>query len=198
MAQKPTGPSLLALRWLGIVAAPATLALAFLWAGGSFSADRISQNRLMGELHNAGSYGHGFRRAHAKGVCVSGWFDASGKAVHLSQAAVLHEQHVPVIGRFALGVGQPYAPDSGATVRSMALRFMPLDAPEWRTGMNDPPVLPLRDAQDASDFFTAQQLNPLTGKPDPARIKAFDVAHPWLKAAAAENKRRFIFIRVFG
>lgn len=192
MAQKPAGSSKLGLRWLGIVAAPTTLALAFLWAGGCFSPNRVTQNRLMGELHNAGSYGQGFRRAHAKGVCVSGWFDASGKAVPLSQAAVFHEQHVPVIGRLALGVGQPYAPDSVATVRSMALRLMPPNAPEWRTGMNDPPVLPLRDAQDASDFFAAQQIDPVTGKPDPARVKAFGMAHPWLKAAAEANKHRFI------
>lgn len=183
---------MLALRWLGIIAAPTTLALAFLWAGGCFSPNRVTQNRLMGELHNAGSYGHGFRRAHAKGVCVSGWFDASGKAVHLSQAAVFHEQHVPVIGRFALGIGQPFSPDSAATVRSLALRFTPLNAPEWRTGMNDPPVLPLRDAHDASDFFASQQIDPLTGRPDPARTKAFGVTHPWLKAAADENAHRFI------
>lgn len=193
MDQKPAGPSMLALRWLGVVAVPTALALAFLWAGGGFSPDRVTQNRLMAELHNAGSYGHGFRRAHAKGGCVSGWFDASGDAAaHLSQAAVFHERHVPVIGRFALAVGQPYAPDSATTVRSMALRLMPPDAPEWRTGMNDPPVLPLRDARDASDFFASQQIDPATGKPDPARTKAFGVTHPWLRPAAEENARRFI------
>lgn len=192
MAQKPAPLSIPALRWLGIGAVPAALALAFLWAGGCFSPGRVTQNRLMGELHNAGSYGHGFRRAHAKGVCVSGWFDASGDASRLSRAAVFHEQHVPVIGRFALAVGLPYAPDSAATVRSMALRFMPPDAPEWRTGMNDPPVLPLRDAHDVSDFFTAQQIDPATGKPDPAQVKAFGATHPWLRSAADANAHRFI------
>ncbi|GBR09343.1 catalase family peroxidase [Gluconobacter frateurii] len=192
MLQKPTRPAMLALRWLGVGAGPTALALAFLWAGGCFSPARVTQNRLMGELHNAGSYGHGFRRAHAKGVCVSGWFDASGDAAHLSQAAVFHEQHVPVIGRFALAVGQPYMPDSGTTVRSMALRFMPPDAQEWRTGMNDPPVLPLRDARDVSDFFASQQIDPATGKPSPARTKAFGLTHPWLKSAAEKNAHRFI------
>lgn len=192
MVQKLAGPSMLALRWLGVLAIPAALALAFLWAGGCFSPARVTQNRLMGELHNAGSYGHGFRRAHAKGICVSGWFDASGDASHLSRAAVFHEQHVPVIGRFALAVGQPYTPDSAAIVRSMALRFMPADAPEWRTGMNDPPVLPLRDARDVSDFFASQEIDPATGKPSPARTKAFDMTHPWLKSAAEEDAHRFI------
>ncbi|KXV44378.1 catalase family peroxidase [Gluconobacter roseus] len=192
MAQKPARPPMLVLRWLSVVAGPAALALAFLWAGGCFSPGRVTQDRLMGELHDAGSYGHGFRRAYAKGVCVSGWFDASGDASHLSRAAVFHEQHVPVIGRFALAVGQPYAPDSAVTVRSMALRLMPPDAPEWRTGMNDPPVLPLRDARDVSDFFASQQIDPATGKPDPARMKAFGMTHPWLKSAADENTHRFV------
>ncbi|WP_418610331.1 catalase family peroxidase [Gluconobacter cerinus] len=192
MDQKYAGSLTTAARWFGVIAAPAALALAFLWAGGCFSPDRVTQNRLMGELHNAGSYGHGFRRAHAKGVCVSGWFDASGDAAHLSRAAIFHEQHVPVIGRFALGVGQPYAPDNAATVRSMALRFMPRDAPEWRTGMNDPPVLPLRDAHDVADFFASQQIDPATGKPNPSRANAFGATHPWLKSAAEENAHRVI------
>ncbi|MFT9019011.1 catalase family peroxidase [Acetobacter malorum] len=192
MAAKSTGPSGSALRWLGVAAAPAALALGFLWAGGWFSPHRVTQNRLMGELHDAGSYGHGFRRAHSKGVCVTGRFDASGAAASVSKAAIFHEQSVPVVGRFALGAGQPYVTDNPATVRSMALRFMPADAPEWRAAMNDPPVLPLRDAQDASDFFSSQRIDPATGKPDPARAKAFGAAHPWLQAAAEKNAHRVI------
>lgn len=55
MAQKPAPPPMLALRWLGVGAVPAALALAFLWAGACFSPGRVTQNRLMGELHDAGS-----------------------------------------------------------------------------------------------------------------------------------------------
>lgn len=192
MAEKSTGPSGSALRWLGVAVAPAALALGFLWAGGWLSPHRVTQNRLMGELHDAGSYGHGFRRAHSKGVCVTGRFDASGAAASLSNAAIFQEHSVPVVGRFALGAGQPYVTDNPATVRSMALRLMPTDAPEWRTAMNNPPVLPLRDAQDASDFFSSQRLDPETGKPDPARIKTFGATHPWLQDAADKNARRVI------
>lgn len=192
MAAKSTGPSRSALRWLGVAAAPAALALGFFWAGGWLSPNRVTQNRLMAELHDAGSYGHGFRRAHAKGVCVTGQFDASGAAASVSKAAIFREQSVPVVGRFALGAGQPYVADNPATVRSMALRFMPKDAPEWRAAMNDPPVLPLRDGQDVSDFFSSQRLDPATGKPDPARVQAFGATHPWLKAAAEKNAHRFV------
>lgn len=192
MAAKSTRPSRSALRWLGVAAAPAALALGFFWAGGWLSPSRVTQNRLMAELHDAGSYGHGFRRAHAKGVCVTGRFDASGAAASFSKAAVFREHSVPVVGRFALGAGQPYVADNPATVRSMALRFMPKDAPEWRAAMNDPPVLPLRNAQDVSDFFSSQRLDPATGKPNPARVQAFGATHPWLQAAAEKNAHRVI------
>lgn len=192
MAAKSTGPSRSALRWLGVAAAPAALALSFFWAGGWLSPNRVTQNRLMAELHDAGSYGHGFRRAHAKGVCVTGRFDASGAAASVSKAAIFREHSVPVVGRFALGAGQPYVADNPATVRSMALRFMPKDAPEWRAAMNDPPVLPLRDAQDVSDFFSSQRLDPATGKPDPARVQAFGATHPWLQAAVEKNAHRVV------
>ncbi|GAA4477174.1 catalase family peroxidase [Gluconacetobacter asukensis] len=192
MATKSSGPPGVALRWAGVVAAPAALALGFLWAGGGFSPHRVTQDRLMSEMHASGSYGHGFRRRHAKGVCVGGWFDASGTAAHLSDAAVFRERHVPVVGRFALAVGQPDVADNPATVRSMALRFMPPDAPEWRTGMNDPPVLALRDARDASDQFLTQRIDPSTGKPDPASMNGFLTNHPWLQKAADEIAHRFV------
>jgi catalase len=65
----------------------------------------------------------GFRRNHAKGVCVSGYFESNGRGVVLSKAAVFPVGRVPVIGRFALAGGQPYAADAPQTVRSMALLF---------------------------------------------------------------------------
>nr|WP_231888424.1 catalase [Acetobacter malorum] len=58
--------------------------------------------------------------------------------------------------------------------------------------MNNPPVLPLRDAQDVSDFFSSQRLDPATGKPDPARVQAFGATHPWLQAAAEKNAHRVV------
>ena len=65
----------------------------------------------------------GFRRNHAKGVCVSGYFDSNGRGVALSKAAVFRAGRVPIIGRFALAGGQPYVADAPQTVRSMALAF---------------------------------------------------------------------------
>ncbi len=44
----------------------------------------------------------GFRRNHAKGVCVTGWFESNGQAAVLSKAAVFKPGRIPVVGRFAL------------------------------------------------------------------------------------------------
>ena len=54
----------------------------------------------------------GFRRNHAKGVCISGYFDSNGRGVALSGAAVFPAGRVPIIGRFALAGGQPYVTDA--------------------------------------------------------------------------------------
>ncbi|VFB18505.1 protein SrpA [Pseudomonas fragi] len=49
----------------------------------------------------------------------------------------------PVVGRFALPSGNPYAPDSSVPIRSFALRFTQANGQQWRTGMNSMPVFPV-------------------------------------------------------
>jgi catalase len=74
--------------------------------------------------------------------------------------------------------GRPIKPDNPNVVRSMALHFTLPNGEVWRTAMNDTPVFPVRDAQGFYDNLIALKHDPATGKPDPARIKAFLEAHP--------------------
>jgi catalase len=127
----------------------------------------------------------GFRRNHAKGVCFTGWFDSDGSGEALSKAAVFRPGRTPVFGRFALAGGQPYAADGPAAVRSMAINFALRDGEVWRTGNNDIPVFSVRDAQGFYDQLAASRPDPKTGKPDPARMKAFLTAHPETARAMA-------------
>jgi catalase len=120
----------------------------------------------------------GFRRNHAKGVCVSGYFDSNGRGVALSKAAVFPPGRVPVIGRFALAGGQPYATDAPRTVRSMAILFKLPDGEEWRIGINNIPVFPVKTPQGFYDLLLASAPDPATGKPDPAKMNAFLAKHP--------------------
>ncbi len=131
--------SLLArLAAIGIVIA--SVVAAFAYVGGWFSPHRLTPARFIDTFEKVNGIHPGFRRNHAKGVCVTGFFDSNGDGVRLSKAVVFRRGRVPVIGRFALAGGNPYAPDSSGTVRSMALLFREPNGEQWRTGMNNIPV----------------------------------------------------------
>ncbi len=155
-----------------------SVAGAFACAGGWLSPDRLTQDRMMAAFQDANGIHAGFRRNHAKGICVTGWFESSGEAAALSKAAVFKPGHVPVVGRFALAGGMPFQTDGPATVRSMALRFLLPGAAEWRTGMNNIPVFPVNSARGFYEQLLASSPDPATGRPNPAGMKAFLAAHP--------------------
>jgi catalase len=164
---------------LGLIGAlMLSVAGAFAWTGGWLSPTRLTQDRMMAAFRDASGTHPGFRRNHAKGVCVTGWFESSGQAAALSKAAVFTPGRVPVVGRFALAGGMPFQTDAPATVRSMALRFLPPGGGEWRTGMNNIPVFPVNSARGFYEQLLASSPDPATGKPDPKKMKAFLAAHP--------------------
>jgi catalase len=163
---------------------------AFAYTGAWLAPHRLTQTDMMTAFQRVDGNHPGFRRNHAKGICVSGTFASSGLAVPISRAAVFRPGRVPVIGRFALAGGLPYQTDKPDTVRSMALRFLPPSGQEWRTGMNNIPVFAVNSAQGFYDQLLASTPDPATGRPDPAKIKAFFAAHPESSRAAAIIRQR--------
>ncbi len=151
---------------------------AFAYAGGWLSPHRLTQARMMAAFESAGGNHPGFRRNHAKGLCVTGWFESNGNAATLSKAAVFAPGRVPLIGRFALAGGMPFQADAPATVRSMALRFLPPGGGEWRTGMNNIPVFAVNSAQGFYEQLLASKPDPASGKPSPAAMQEFLARHP--------------------
>ena len=168
------------------------VAVLFAYVGGWLSPGRLTQDRMMTAFREANGSHPGFRRNHAKGVCVSGWFESSGQAVALSSATVFRPGRVPVIGRFALAGGMPFQADQPTTVRSLALRFMPSGGEEWRTGVNDIPVFPVNSARAFYEQLVASAPDPATGKPDPAKMDSFLASHPETRRAIALLKERAI------
>jgi catalase len=166
------------------------IVLAFGYVGGWLAPQRLTAQRLVNQLQaNAGVF-PGYRRNHAKGVCVAGYFDSNGQAQTYSVAQVFSPGRTPVVGRFAVPVGNPYAPDSAVPIRSLALRFTQANGQQWRTGMNSMPVFPVATPQAFYELLQAQQPDPSTGKPNPAKIGAFFASHPetaafgaWVKTA---------------
>jgi catalase len=151
---------------------------AFGYVGGWLSPKRLTQDRIIDALESTGGDHPGFRHNHAKGLCVTGWFESNGNAVALSKAAVFAVGRVPLVGRFALAGGMPSQADKPATVRSMALRFVAPGGQEWRTGMNNIPVFPVNSAQGFYEQLLASKPDPASGKPDPAAAQDFLARHP--------------------
>ena len=72
--------------------------------------ERLTPARFTDGFEEVNGVHPGFRRNHAKGVGVSGFFESNGNGVRLSKAAVFQPGRVPVIGRFSLAGGNPMPP----------------------------------------------------------------------------------------
>ena len=121
------------LRWAFIAGTVVAAGGAFAYVGGWLTPHRLTAARLVDELqHNGGGVHPGYRRNHAKGVCVAGYFEGNGKASAYSTASVFAVGRTPVVGRFAIPGGNPYAPDGSVPIRSLALRFNLPNGQQWR------------------------------------------------------------------
>ncbi|WP_083459424.1 catalase family peroxidase [Amantichitinum ursilacus] len=182
----PDAPVLRPALWIG-AAALAVLG-AYGAAAGWFSPQRLSPRRIINTFNaNFGEH-PGYRRNHAKGVCVLGYFEGNGSASSLSTAAVFGTTRTPVVGRFAVPGGNPGIADGSVPVRSMALQFSSPGGEQWRMGMNNAALFTVNTPQAFYQQLIATRPDPATGKPDPARVKAFYAAHPESAAALAWGK----------
>ncbi len=113
----------------------------------------------------------GYRRAHAKGVCVTGEFRANGNLSDIASTSLFEPGVTPFTGRFSIAGGNPYAPDLSSPVRSLALNFALSSTNQWRIAMNTPPVMAVTNPH---DFY--QQIVAI--KKGPEAVKAFFSEHP--------------------
>src|SRR5438105_14667691 len=130
-------------RFALIGVALAAVAGTFAYVGGWFTPNELTPARFTDGFEQVDGVHPGFRRNHAKGVGVSGFFESNGNGVRLSKAAVFRQGRVPVIGRFSLGGGQPDAADTPDAVRGLGLQCSLPDGELWRTAMINPPVFPV-------------------------------------------------------
>ncbi len=161
---------------IGVVLA--AVAATFAYVGGWFAPNALTPARFTDGFEHVNGVYSGFRRNHAKGVGVSGWFESNGNGVRLSKALVFRPGRVPVIGRVSLGGGQPYAADTLAAVRGLGLQFSLPNGEFWRTAMIHLPVFPFSTPEAFYEQMLASQPDPSTHKPDPAKVGAFLARHP--------------------
>lgn len=166
------------LRFAGIGVVILGLVGAFLYLGGWFSPHELTPARFVDGFEQADGIYSGFRRNHAKGVGVRGFFDGNGRGTRLSKAVVFRIGRVPVIGRFSFGGGDPHVNDSPDTVRGLGLQFSLPDGEQWRMAMVNLPVFPFNTPQAFYDNLVASVPDPNTHKPDPKKMAAFVASHP--------------------
>jgi catalase len=163
----------------------------FAYVAGYLTPRRLSANRIVDAMEATGGGPHeGFRRAHAKGICIGGTFLATPGARSLSAAAVFGGLPVPVTGRLAESPPDPYAADAAASVRSMALRLQPQGGAEWRMAMNDTLGQPVSTPQAFYESLVASRPDPGTGSPNPIKMGAYLQKHPETVAYAARMKAK--------
>jgi catalase len=184
----PPTPICVPCRLAAIGAVVVSLAAGFAYVAGWLTPERLTTHRII-DAFEANSGPHpGYRRNHAKGVCVVGHFESNGNGTAISSAEVFAQGVTPVVGRFAIPGGNPSAPDTSVPVRSMALQFSLADGEQWRTGMNSVPVFAVHTPEQFYQQLVAAKPDPATGKPDPAVLKAFYAANPETKPFQAWMK----------
>ena len=120
----------------------------------------------------------GERRNHTKGTCATGEFVGTSAAAAYSRSALFSGKPVPVVARFSLAGGNPKAPDTAKSPRGMALEFkLPGGGLQHMTMLNTP-VFGAAQPKTFLDLMIATKPDPVTGKPDPEKIKAFKASHP--------------------
>ncbi len=155
----------------------------FLYAAGWLTPHALTPASIINTFERLDGDHPGFRRNHAKGICVTGYFDSNGQGQAISRSVVFLPGRMPIVGRFAFAGGQPYVADSPETVRSLAIQFQLPNGEEWRTAMVNIPVFLVNTPQAFSEFLVASSPDPATGKVNGAAMNAFLANHPETAAA---------------
>jgi catalase len=120
----------------------------------------------------------GQRRNHIKGTCAAGEFVGTSDAAALSRSALFSGRSIPVIARFSLGGGNPQTPDAAPAPRGMALELRIPGGGVQHITMINTPIFGAASPSSFRDAIIAAKPDPRTGKPDPAKLKAYAETHP--------------------
>jgi catalase len=127
----------------------------------------------------------GLRKGHARGFCASGEFHPAPEARAFAVTPWLAGPALPVLARFSMAGGNPAAHEASRSPRGLGLQFRLPDGGVHQMALLSTPVFGARDPDTFLGLLRAQLPDPATGKPDPARVEAFRVAHPDTRAQAA-------------
>jgi catalase len=175
---RPTAARLPQIHHLALPLAAAAAALLGSLAAAPARAQTSLPEQQVNALEGLAGKQPGFRRAQAKGLCASGYFEGNAAARALSSASVFNGDKVPVLARFSVGGGNPKASEKARSVRGLSLQFSPANGESWMTANISAPVYFVRTAEDFVGFVQVRSNDPATGKPDADKLKAWNDAHP--------------------
>ena len=89
-AKPPLSPASVMLRLAGIGGVVAVILGGFYYVNGTLDSQRLRPKSFVNALERNNGVHPGYRRNHAKGMCVVGYFQGSGDAQGLSTA------HIPL------------------------------------------------------------------------------------------------------
>ena len=165
---------------LGVVAG------SFAWVAGwiywPFAPPPLTAARMIDVFESTTRKHPGFRRNHAKGLCVSGHFDSTGAGAQFSRASVFKPGSFPFIGRLSAPGSDPTQEDADAPVRSFALTMSLPQGEEWRTAMNSVPIFAVSTPDALYQQLAALQPDAASGRVDPAKMERFLEKHPETRA----------------
>ncbi|GAB7531372.1 catalase family peroxidase [Pseudomonas sp. 3A(2025)] len=164
-------------RWwplavIGVIAG--SLALAFAWSAG-WVGQRVTAKAF---VNASPTFPPGFRRAHGKGLCFAATFRPTDEGRALSKARAFSQPQTPIVGRFSVGAGSPFAGDDSTKTISMALLMTTDDNQQWRMAMNNQPYFATHDAEGFLALQKAMTPDPATGKPVPEQVAQFLQQYP--------------------
>src|SRR6201997_5728424 len=115
------------------------IAVLFAYAGGWLTPHALTPASMINTFQKVFGLHPGFRRNHAKGVCVSGYFESNGQGELVSRASAFVRGRYPVVGRLSMPGTDPRENDSNGAIRSFALRIALPRGEDWRLAMNSVP-----------------------------------------------------------
>ncbi|MFD4443562.1 catalase family peroxidase [Nocardia sp. NPDC058519] len=155
----------------------------FLFAESLIGPERLTARRVVDRLQNIHGTHSGFRRNHAKGVAVEGYFESNGSGAQLCAASIFRTGRYSVRGRFSLSGGNPHIAEDPGIVRGLGLQVGLPAGEQWRMAMINLPVFLDPTPQDFHDRGLAFANDPATGKPNPRLVSDYLATHPRTAAA---------------
>lgn len=142
---------------------------------------------MIDAMQKSGGKHSGLRPSFAKGLCGQASFQPTAEAAGLSVAPTFQQA---VTGTVRLGTAGSTltASDKAPTARGMSLALQLPDGSEHHFVLSSAPVFVVNDPTEFVAFIEARLPDPATGKPDPAKVKAFGDANPETLRQAAYMK----------